>query len=63
MNTVFLNVDSLMCQSLNLSWEMAVQNAGCVFAYFCGWHKINLRCNFVAPLNISIKVSAATKSM
>ena len=32
-----------MCQSVNLSWKMAVQNAGCVFAYICGGHKNNFQ--------------------
>ena len=28
---------------------MAVQNAGCVFVYFCGGRKIIFGCNFAAP--------------
>ena len=32
-----------MCHSVNLSWKIAAQNAGCVFAYNCGGHKNNLR--------------------
>ena len=36
---VFLYVDSLMCQSVNLSWKIVVQNASFIFAYFCGAHK------------------------
>ena len=30
---------SLTCQSVNLSWKIVAQNAGCDFAYFCGGHK------------------------
>ena len=30
-----------MCKSVNLSEKMAIQNAGCVFAYFFGGHKNN----------------------
>ena len=30
---------SLMCHSVNVKWKIAVQNAGCDFAYFCGGHK------------------------
>ena len=36
---------------------MAVQNAGCVFAYFCGGHKNK----FMAPLNIKIILLLETK--
>lgn len=28
---IFLNLDSLMSESINLSWKMTVQIAGCVF--------------------------------
>ena len=30
-----------MGQDLNLARKIAVYNAGCVFAYFCGGHKNN----------------------
>ena len=30
-----------MCQSVNLSWKIVAQNAGCAFAYICGAHKNN----------------------
>ena len=38
----FLYVDSLMYQSVNLSWKIVAQGAGCVFVYFSGGHKNNL---------------------
>ena len=28
-----------MCESVNLSWKMLVQDGGCVSAYFCGEQK------------------------
>lgn len=37
-----------MCHCVNLSWKVAVQNAGFVFAYFCDGQKNNY--NFVARL-------------
>ena len=40
-----------MCQSVNLSWKIAVQNAGCVFAYFCGGHRNNVRLQFCGSFN------------
>ena len=30
-----------MGQDVNLARKVAVQNVGCVFAYFCGGHKNN----------------------
>ena len=45
-----MSVVTLMCQSVYLSWKMAVQNAGCTFAYFCGGTKTIFGYNFVAPL-------------
>ena len=41
---------SLICQSVYLSWEIAVKNVVCISAYFCGGHKIIYGYNFVAPL-------------
>ena len=32
-----------MCQSVNLSWKITLQNAGCVFTHFCNGHK-NIFC-------------------
>ena len=32
---VSLYEDSLMCQSINLSWKIVVQNTGYVYVYFC----------------------------
>ena len=32
-----------MSQNVNLSWKMVVQNAECIFVYFCGEHKNNFR--------------------
>ena len=40
----------LICKSANLVWKIVIQNVGCVFAYFCGWHKNNFPYVFVAPL-------------
>ena len=31
-----------LCQRVNLFIKTTVQNVGCVYAYFCGGHKINL---------------------
>ena len=42
----FLNVDSLMCHSVNLSWKIAVENAGRVLVYFSDEHKNNFRLQF-----------------
>ena len=39
-----------MCQSVNLSWKIAIQNASCVFAYFCDGHKVVFDYNIVTPL-------------
>ena len=38
-----MQVVNLMCQSVNLSWKMAVQNTCCVFAYIRGGHENNYR--------------------
>ena len=35
-----------MGQDVNLAREIAVQNVGCVFAYFCGGHKNNFPIRF-----------------
>ena len=35
---------SLMCESVNVSWKVAAEKAGSVFAYF--WHKNNFRLKF-----------------
>ena len=35
-----------MWQSVNLFLKTAVEHVGCVFAYFCGRHKNNLRLSF-----------------
>ena len=34
---------SSMCQSVNSSWNKAVQNAVCVFSSLCGEHKNDFR--------------------
>ena len=39
----FLYSDSLMYQSADLSWKIAVEIAGCAFAYFWGGQKYNGR--------------------
>ena len=52
MRSKFISVylDSLICQSVNLSWKIVVQNASsCVFAYICDGHKNIFGYNFVAP--------------
>ena len=36
-----MHVFSLMGQKVYLVSKIAVQNVGCVFAYFCGGHKNN----------------------
>ena len=36
--------------------KLAVQAAGCVFAYFCGGHKNNIRLQFRSSLNKFINV-------
>ena len=46
----FLYVYSSICQGVKLSWKTVVQNAGSVFAYFCGGHKNNLSLFFLSPL-------------
>ena len=51
---------------MNLVWKIAVQNVGCVFAYFCGGDKIILHYDFVALLTwkkIYVQVSAAMFSL
>ena len=43
-NLVFhMYIFSLMCQSVNLFRKIAVSNIGCVFVYFCGGNKSDLR--------------------
>ena len=39
-----------MYQTVNLSWKIAFQNTGCVFAYFRGRYKNNFGYNFLALL-------------
>ena len=34
--------------------KIAVQNAGCVLAYFCGGHKNNFRLHFRSSFNFEI---------
>ena len=34
--------------------KIAVQNAGCVFTYFCGGHKNNFRLQFRSSFNFEI---------
>ena len=41
-----------MCQSVNLFWKKAVQNVGCVSAFFVADSKIIYGFNFVVPLNV-----------
>ena len=50
MNTVweanlffYMWIVSLMFQTVNLLWEIVIQNAGCVFGYFCGEQTNSLR--------------------
>ena len=47
---IFLYLDSLICQSVNVSWKIAVQNASCVFAYFCDGHKNNVWLQFFSSV-------------
>ena len=42
---------SLMYHSTNLSWKIAFQKAGCIFAYFCGGHKNNFQLSFRGSFN------------
>ena len=49
---VFLYLVSLVCQSVNLSWKIAFQNAACILAYFCGGHKNNLCLQYRGSFNI-----------
>ena len=48
----YIYIVSLICEKVNLSWKIAVQNVGCVFAYFCGGHKNNFRLQFRNSFNI-----------
>ena len=41
----------LICQSVDLSWKIAPQNAGRIFAYFCGGHKNNTWLQFCISFN------------
>ena len=41
----------LICQSVDLSWKIAAQNAGRIFAYFCGGHKNNTWLQFCISFN------------
>ena len=34
--------------------KITVQNAGCVFAYFCGGHKNNFPLQFRSSFNLSV---------
>ena len=43
-----------MCQNLNLSWKIAVQNVGCISIYFVADTKLIYGYNFVAPLKYSV---------
>ena len=48
-NIIFVyEIVILMCQSVNLSWKIVVQNACCAFAYFVAGTKIICSYNFVA---------------
>ena len=42
---------SLMYQSVNSFWKVAVQHVGCVFAYFYGGHKNVFGYDFETLLN------------
>ena len=44
-------VVSLISQIINLSWEIVVQNADCVFTYICHRHKKICGYIFVEPLS------------
>ena len=48
----------LVSWSVNLSWKIAVQNAGCVFANFYGWHKNNF---WLLKFHSFVKVSIIQK--
>ena len=48
---IYLYLESSICQSVNLSWKVAVQDAGCVFAYFCDGHKNNCWLQFCSSFN------------
>ena len=43
---IFLYLVSFMSGSVNLTWKMEFQKAGCVFRYFCGGHKNSLQLRF-----------------
>ena len=47
----------MICQSVNSSCKIAVENAGFVFAYFCGGHKNNFRLQFHISFKIGNKLS------
>ena len=54
-NLVFsMYIVSLMCQIINILGKIAAENAGSVFAYFCGGHKIIFHYNFIAPLKTTM---------
>ena len=53
--SIFLCAGSLIFQSVNLSLEMAVQNASCVFAFF-GY-------NFVTPLSKTLLFIVSYQSL
>ena len=46
-----------MGQDVNLAGKVAVQNVGCVFAYFCGGHKNNFPIWFRSSFKVT-KVTA-----
>ena len=46
-----IQIISFMSESLNLLWKIAVQKAGCVFAYFCAGHKNNFQLQFCSSFN------------
>ena len=51
-NLVFYTqIFGLIWQSVNLSWKTAVWRVGCVFIYFCGGHKNNVRLCFRSSFN------------
>ena len=49
-SSFYMKIVSL-CQSVNSSWKIVVQNTGCVFTYFVADTKIAFGCKFAAPLN------------
>ena len=49
----YMWVFSLMGQDVNLARKVAVQNVGCVFAYFCGGHKNNFPIRFRSSFKIT----------